>query len=72
MVRFQENVVKEETLKPATNDYIARGVIRLLYQVSKTFQDKFEKNSGADRRTDRKLLKEIDEKKQAQGQKLGG
>lgn len=39
--------------------------------MSKTFQEKFEKNSRANRRTDRKLLKEIDEKKQAQGQKFG-
>ena len=68
----KENVVKEETVKPVTNDYIARGVIRLLYQVSRTFQDEFEKISRANRRTDRKILKEIDKKKQAQGQKFGG
>lgn len=68
----KENVFNGETLKPATNEYVARGVIRLLYQVSKTFQDKLETKSGANRRTDRKILKEIDEKKQAQGQKIKG
>lgn len=68
---MKENDADERVEKPATNEHVARGVVRLLYQVSKTFQEKFEKNSRANRRTDRKLLKEIDEKKQAQGQKLG-
>lgn len=68
----EENVFHEETVKPVTNDYIARGVTRLLYQVSRIFQDKFDKKSGSSRRADRKLLKEIDEKKLAQGQKIGG
>lgn len=67
---MKENDADERVEKPATNEHVARGVVRLLYQVSKTFQEKFEKNSRANRRTDRKLLKEIDEKKQAQGQKL--
>lgn len=67
-----ENDANDRVEKPVINEYVARGVIRLLYQVSRTFQDKFEKNSGTNRRTDRKLLKEIDEKKQAQGQKIGG
>lgn len=68
---MKENDADERVEKPATNEHVARGVVRLLYQVSKTFQEKFEKNSRANRRTDRKLLKEIDEKKQAQGQKFG-
>ena len=68
---MKENDADERFEKPATNEHVARGVVRLLYQVSKKFQEKFEKNSGTNIRTDRKLLKEIDEKKQAQGQKLG-
>ncbi len=68
----KQNDANDRVEKPVTNEYVARGVIRLLYQVSRTFQDKFEKKAGTNRRTDRKLLKEIDEKKQAQGQKIGG
>ncbi|MBR3919646.1 MAG: hypothetical protein IKJ59_13100 [Clostridia bacterium] len=67
-----ENDTNDRVEKPVINEYVTRGVIRLLYQVSRTFQDEFEKNSGANKRTDRKMLKEIDEKKQAQGQKFGG
>lgn len=68
----KESVINEEVEKPATNEYVSRGVIRLFYQISKMFQDKFENKSEENRRIDRKLLKVIDEKKQAQGQKRGG
>lgn len=67
-----ETAANDRVEKPATNDYVARGVIRLFYQVTRIFQDKLETKSGENRRTDRKMLKEIDEKKQAQGQKFGG
>lgn len=45
----------------------AGGIINLLHHMSRMFQDKLDANPSLERRVDRKLRRQIEEKKQAQG-----
>ena len=56
-----------ENIREHRNQYMATGVIRLFYHLSRIMQDKLEDKKRG--QTDRKLLRQIDEKKRAHGLK---
>ena len=67
MVITENTKIKKVTTKSKEKPSGAGGVINLMYHVSRIFQDKLAKGYPLERSVDRKLRRQIDEKKQAQG-----
>ena len=67
MVKTENKQTKKDVTKSKEKPPGAGGVINLMYHVSRIFQDKLAKGHPLERGVDRKLRRQIDEKKQAQG-----
>ena len=67
VIRREQSQEKKEETKGKRKPSGAGGAINLMYHVSRIFQEQLAKGYPLERRVDRKLRRQIDEKKQAQG-----
>ena len=67
VIRRGQSQEKKEETKGKRKPSGAGGAINLMYHVSRIFQEQLAKGYPLERRVDRKLRRQIDEKKQAQG-----
>ena len=66
--KYAENL--QQTASSNRNWYAGMGVFRLFHHLSKVIQDKLDPKNAGRGLIDRKLRRQINEKKQAQGLKL--
>lgn len=67
VIRREQSQEKQEKTKEKRKPSGVGGAINLMYHVSRIFQEQLAKGYPLERRVDRKLRRQIDEKKQAQG-----
>lgn len=67
VIRREQSQEKQEKTKEKRKPSGAGGAINLMYHMSRIFQEQLAKGYPLERRVDRKLRRQIDEKKQAQG-----
>ena len=67
VIRREQSQEKQEKTKEKRKPSGVGDAINLMYHVSRIFQEQLAKGYPLERRVDRKLRRQIDEKKQAQG-----
>ncbi len=68
----EENERTDQNKRYASNTMLALSAARLFARLSQMIQDKSRRDGSSGRTTDKKLRQKINQKKQDQGQKLGG